>query len=141
MGVFVSESQGKNSVLLVHSLSEKLLLLKDTLSDFVRVYAVMSGKAATRSLKMVQGINLIMLDVDTSEKSGYEFLDFLKNSGEYRDIPVVVLTSSPQQDIEKKLKSYPNVTGIVDTTSDKREIREMTAEFLGIQASSIEKGV
>jgi CheY-like chemotaxis protein len=138
MGVFASE---KNSVLLVHSLSEKLLYLKDTLSDFVRVYAVRSVKPAMRALKMVQGINLIMLDVERADMSGYEFLDFLKNSGEHRDIPVVVLTSSPQQEIEKKLKGYPNVAGLVDTTSESREIREMTAEFLGIQASSIEKGV
>ncbi|MDR2558719.1 MAG: hypothetical protein LBC86_04135 [Oscillospiraceae bacterium] len=138
MGVFTT---GKKSILLVHSLSEKLLMLKDTLSDFVRVYAVKSGKSAMRTLKMVQGINLIMLDLQVCEESGYEFLDFLKNSGEYRDITVVVLTSSPQQEIEKKLKSYANVAGLVDTTSEAREIREMTAEFLGIQASSIEKGV
>ncbi|MCL2696814.1 MAG: response regulator [Oscillospiraceae bacterium] len=138
MGVFASE---KKSVLLVHNLSEKLLLLKDTLSDFVRVYAVKSGKAAMRSLKMVQGINLIMLDLDIQDMTGYEFLDFLKNSGEYRDIRVAVLTSSPQQEIEKKLKSYSNVTGLIDTSSEAREIREMTGEFLGIQASSIEKGI
>jgi CheY-like chemotaxis protein len=131
---------GKSSILLIHSLSEKLLLLKNTLSDFVRVYAVKSEKAAMRSLKMVQGINLIMLDLEMPGKANREFLDFLKNSEEYRKIPVVGLTSSPQQEIEKKLKSYPNVAGLVDTTSESREIREMTAEFLGIQAASIEKG-
>ncbi|MCL2637334.1 MAG: response regulator [Oscillospiraceae bacterium] len=137
MGVL---SSGKSSVLLVHSLSEKLLLLKATLSDFLRVYAVKSGKAATRSLKMVQGINLIMLDLEMPDMSGYEFLDFLKNSGEYKDIPVVVLTSSPQAEIAQKLKSYANVAGVIDLTSNSREIREMTAEFIGIKASADEKG-
>jgi CheY-like chemotaxis protein len=138
----VTVSSGNSSVLLVHSLSEKLLILKDAVSDFVRVYAVKSGKAAMRSLKMVQGFNLIMLDLEMPVMSGYEFLDFLKNSGEYRDISVLVFTSSPQQEIEKKLKSYGNVAGVVGKTTDTQEIREMTAELLGvrIQTSSVEKG-
>jgi len=132
-------STKKSSVLLVHSLSEKLLTLRSNLSDFVRLYAVKSGRAAIRSLKMVRGISLIVLDLEMTGMTGYEILDFLKNSDEYSRIPVLVLTSNPQQEIAKKLRSYNNVAAVFDKIYDVTEFRETVGELLGVQASSIER--
>jgi response regulator RpfG family c-di-GMP phosphodiesterase len=133
-------SSKKCSVLLVHSFSEKLLTLRGNLSDFVRIYAVKSGKAAMRSLRMVKSMSLIVLDLELIGMSGYEFLDFLKNSDEYDKIPVLVLTDNPQKEISKKLKSYSSVAAVFNKTYDVTEFRESVAELLGVQASSLERG-
>jgi CheY-like chemotaxis protein len=93
-----------------------------------------------RSLRMVRGINLIILDLEMPVMSGYEILDFLRSSEEYSEIPVLVLTSNPQQEIGKKLKSYKSVAAVVGNTYDVTEFREMVAELLGVQASSPEGG-
>jgi CheY-like chemotaxis protein len=129
----------KATVLLIHNLSEKLLSLRDAISDSVRVYAVKSGSSAMLTLEKTENIKLIVLDLEMPVMSGYEFLDYLTVSGKYKDIPVLVITESPQHEITAALKRYGNVAGVIGKPCDIREFREITAEVLGFGVSIIEK--
>jgi len=130
--------ESKPAVLLIHDISEKRLALRNMISDFVRIYAVKSGQAAKLTLEKAEKIKLIILDLEMPAMSGYEFLDFLKNSEEYGGIPVLVITGSPQKEIVIKLKGYSNVTGVIGKLCATKEFREMTAEALGVKTSLIE---
>jgi len=130
--------ENKPAVLLIHDISEKRLAIRNMISDFVRIYAVKSGQAAKLALEKAEKIKLIILDLEMPAMFGYEFLDFLKNSQEYGGVPVLVITGSPQKEIVIKLKSYGNVAGVIGKTYEAKELREMTAEALGVKTSLIE---
>ncbi|MCL2019241.1 MAG: response regulator [Oscillospiraceae bacterium] len=132
--------KARNAVLIIHNLSEKRLSLRNAVSDFVRVYAVKSKNSAEAALKKAENIKLIISDLEMPDNSGYELLDFLLNSGDYGDIPVLIITESPQKEIVKKLEGYGNVAGVIGKPCDLKEFREMTAEILGINISLVERG-
>ncbi len=69
------------------------------LSEHYRVMSAMSGKEALKRLKKRQPA-LILLDVHMPDMSGIELIHQLKSTDEYKDIPVIFLTSDIDEDTE-----------------------------------------
>lgn len=69
------------------------------LNEHYRVMSAMSGKEALKRLKKRQPM-LILLDVHMPDMSGIELIHKLKSTDEYRDIPVIFLTSDIDEDTE-----------------------------------------
>jgi len=125
----------KPVVLAADNFPVRLLLIKNSLSDITRVYAVKSRKSVMFSIKNIDKPNLILLDLEMPFMFGFEFLDFLKNSSDYINIPVIVITSSPQSTIEEKLKNYDNIAGVLGKPFEPSDLRELAAVILGITAA------
>lgn len=68
-------------------------------------YAVANGEEALLTLRE-KGImpDYIFTDIDMPKMNGYEFLQTLKSTHEYRHIPVVVYSSTCSEDHIQKLK-------------------------------------
>ncbi|SFV55077.1 Probable two-component response regulator [hydrothermal vent metagenome] len=67
----------------------------------ITVLQANNGKEAI-SLLDKEVVDLILLDLIMPEMDGFETLDYLKSNAEYRDIPVIVVTSKE----EEKRKTY-----------------------------------
>jgi CheY-like chemotaxis protein len=53
--------------------------------------------------------DLVILDINLPRKNGHEVLRFIKNSAEYKHIPVIMLTtSSSEKDVLKSYKEHAN---------------------------------
>ena len=71
--------------------------------DYKRINVIQAdnGKEALTLLE-TEAIDLILLDLMMPEMNGFETLKYLKSNAEYRDIPIIVVTSKE----EEKRKTY-----------------------------------
>ena len=69
--------------------------------DNITILAANNGKEALALLE-TEAVDLILLDLMMPEMNGFDTLMYLKSHAEYRDIPVVVVTSKE----EEKRKTY-----------------------------------
>lgn len=81
----------KKKIILVDDSKSNLVVGKNVLSDKYEVYSVASGERLFKLLEKVSP-DLILLDVDMPEMSGFEVLDRLKSMQEFKDLPVIFLT-------------------------------------------------
>src|SRR5579872_1038766 len=103
-------------ILLVEDNEGDILLTKDALEDcriMNEVAIVRDGEAAIdffRHLKNKDGKpDLVLLDINLPKKSGIEVLVFLKTNENYKQIPVIMLTtSSSEKDVMLSYKNYAN---------------------------------
>ena len=105
-------------ILLVEDNEGDIMLTTDALQEgkiFNKISVVRDGKQAIDFLNQQNdfadaGIpNLILLDVNLPKKNGHEVLHYIKSSQEFRQIPVIMLTtSSSEKDIMKAYKNYVN---------------------------------
>ncbi len=73
------------------------------LSPFYNVRTAENGLKALEELQQNKDIQLIMSDIMMPEMDGFQLLEMLKSKGDYRHIPVVMLTA--RADIKDKLKA------------------------------------
>lgn len=113
-------------ILLVEDNEGDILLTREALEEWEinhDLSVVKNGKDAM--LFMLRETNftdaktpdLIFLDINLPKKSGHEVLEFLKKSEEFRQIPVIMLTtSSSSSDIIRAYRNHANcfVTKPVD---------------------------
>jgi len=71
---------------------ENLTALKNTLKDLYEVYPCPSAAKMFSLLEHIQP-DLILLDVEMPDMNGYDAARKLKNNAQYRDIPLIFLTS------------------------------------------------
>jgi len=76
-----------------------LTVCRNTLSPVYNVFSFESGSLLLKRLKK-QIPDLILLDIDMPEMSGFEVLGLIKESPEFKDIPVIFLTSKIDSDSE-----------------------------------------
>ena len=50
--------------------------------------------------------DLVITDLTMPKIDGYEFIERIKNDEMYMDIPVIVMSSIPKQDANKKLNQF-----------------------------------
>lgn len=106
----------------------EILLVEDNDDDIVLTQEAFEENRLTNKLNVVKtGIealkylkkenpysdavkpNIILLDLNLPEMSGIEVLQVIKNSDNFKDIPVVILTTSKlEQDIIKSYKLHAN---------------------------------
>jgi len=105
-------------ILLVEDNEGDIMLTTDALQEgkiFNKISVVRDGKQAIDFLNQQNDFadaeipNLILLDVNLPKKNGHEVLHYIKSSQEFRQIPVIMLTtSSSEKDIMKAYKNYVN---------------------------------
>lgn len=81
----------KKKIILVDDSKSNLVVGKNVLSEKYEVYSVASGERLFKILEKVSP-DLILLDVDMPEMSGFEVLDRLKTIDRFKDLPVIFLT-------------------------------------------------
>lgn len=104
------------NILLIEDNEGDILLTTEAFEDskiinIIRV--IKDGKAAIDFFDNLKGKDevpeLILLDINLPKISGQEVLKYLKSSDKYKQIPVIMLTtSSSEKDILQSYKNYVN---------------------------------
>lgn len=91
----------KKKIILVDDNKSTLVAGKNVLAEKYEVYSVSSGERLFKLLDNVMP-DLILLDVEMPEMSGFEVLDRLKKLKTFCDIPVIFLTgkSDPESELD-----------------------------------------
>jgi putative two-component system response regulator len=85
----------------VDDVSEILLTIKLILKDPYELCLAKSADAAKQVLART-GVDLILLDIDMPEMNGFEFLTWLRGSGEWKDVPVIFVTATATREFIAK---------------------------------------
>ncbi|MBS7525634.1 response regulator [Fusibacter paucivorans] len=110
-------------VLIVDDNPQNLKVLSEILKrESYRVRTTTSGKLALKSLAM-KPVDLILLDINMPELSGYEVAERLKADDALNEIPVILITALSS--IEDKLKGFK--TGAVDYITKPFMLEEVLA--------------
>ncbi|MCR5684197.1 MAG: diguanylate cyclase [Lachnospiraceae bacterium] len=88
-------------ILVVDDNSVSLSLAKSMLSDLYQVSAVLSGEQALRFLEKKE-CDLILLDINMPEMSGFETIRAIKDNEITKDIPIIFLTADNDPETEKR---------------------------------------
>lgn len=98
-------------ILLIEDNDGDILLFKESFEDagiLAKIEVVTDGKLAIDYFQQLTSTpietypDLIFLDINLPKKNGHEVLEFLKNTEQLKQIPVIMLsTSSWYKDIEK----------------------------------------
>ena len=87
----------KKHIILVDDISVNLLIGKNVLSE---KYTVATAESAKEMFGLLENCSpdMILLDVDMPEVTGYEAIKILKENSQTKDIPVIFLTSRTASD-------------------------------------------
>lgn len=88
-------------ILLVDDEPENLKVLADTLKFDYRVAVVTSAEQALHYLENETRPNLILLDIVMPDMDGYTLCQLLKNSINWRDIPIIFITAKTDAESEE----------------------------------------
>ncbi len=89
------------NILVVDDNSVCLSLAKGMLSDRYNVFAVLSGEQAIKFLEK-RGADLILLDINMPDMSGFEALKLIKENPATKDVPIIFLTADSDPETERK---------------------------------------
>ena len=103
-------------ILLVEDNEGDILLTTEALQESKIVNRVTVLKDGKMAINFFEGIankegvpDLVLLDINLPKKNGHEVLHFIKTSENYKQIPVIMLTtSSSESDILNSYKNYVN---------------------------------
>ncbi len=88
-------------ILLVDDNNVSLSLAKNMLGDKYEIYAVISGDQALKFLEK-KDVDLILLDINMPDMSGFETLKLIREMPEHINIPIIFLTSDADPETERK---------------------------------------
>ena len=91
----------KPTILVVDDMTTTLLLLHDLLKDTYEVKIAKSGTKALEILQAPNEIDLILLDVEMPDISGYEVCKILKNSDQTKNILIIFVTARSSEEDEE----------------------------------------
>lgn len=95
-------------VLVVDDKEENLLVVESILEELpVKIVKVASGEEALKIL-LKEKISIILLDVKMPRMSGFETAEFIRESSKLKDLPIVFLSGSRENDYDKFLENYPH---------------------------------
>ena len=113
-------------ILLIEDNEGDILLTTEAFEDSKivnRMTVIKDGKEAIVFFEKLtdkhQVPDLVLLDINLPKKSGHDVLEYIKNSDRYKQIPVIMLTtSSAEQDILNSYKNHVNcyITKPIDVT-------------------------
>ncbi len=132
-----SPSHELNQILVVDDTPENLRLLSDVLTP--RQYHVRCAKSGSLALLGIKAAppDLILLDIDMPDMSGYEVCAKLKSQPETREIPVIFL--SALDDVLDKVKAFE--VGGADYVKKPFHVEELVARIkhqLNLRAAKLE---
>ncbi|MDR0403698.1 MAG: response regulator [Treponema sp.] len=85
-------AHGKKVVLAIDDIVLSLHVIKKLLEDTFEVYLAKSIDLASNILNSIK-VDMILLDIEMPEISGLDYLKYLQETPQYRDIPVIFITS------------------------------------------------
>lgn len=88
----------KKTILVIDDMPENLYAVKAILDELYDVRVARSGELAHSILKSIF-VDLILLDIEMPEESGFDYLHRLKTSPVTHHIPVIFLSSHAEPDI------------------------------------------
>jgi len=109
----------RKKIIAVDDNIENLSALKNTLKSLYEVYPSPSAVKMFDILAHIKP-DLILLDVEMPAMNGYEAIQKLKSDDQYKDIPVIFLTSMDDEESKKKgidLGAVDYIHKPIDTTS------------------------
>lgn len=93
----VSDSDKEYSVLLVEDNTELLQLMSSLLSPYFKVNTAVNGERAQRIIEKT-ALDIVVTDVMMPVMNGVELTQWIKQSEDYAQLPVVMLTAKTQDD-------------------------------------------
>jgi PleD family two-component response regulator len=87
----------RKAILVIDDIIPSLNVMGKILESLFDVYLAKSTKTASRILK-IRKVDLILLDIEMPEVSGFEYMEQLRQTPEYRDIPVIFVSSHASDD-------------------------------------------
>lgn len=125
----VQEQNERKHVLVVDDDPMQLKLIKEYLHESYDVATAISGKVARKFLENKK-TNFILLDYNMPEEDGPAFLEKLRESGNYEDLPVVFLTGvTDKEKIKNALLCKPQ--GYLLKPIDKDKLLGTIEKFIG----------
>jgi putative two-component system response regulator len=95
------KNPARKVILAVDDIIPSLEVIKKALEDEFDVCLAKSTDMASVMLK-TNKVDLILLDIAMPEKSGFEYLKYIRQFPQYRDIPVIFVTSHAQKNVFDK---------------------------------------
>ncbi|MBQ8489743.1 MAG: EAL domain-containing protein [Pseudobutyrivibrio sp.] len=91
----------KRRILIVDDEEINVMMLSKILKDEYEVFTASNGNEALDILKQENGlISLILLDLIMPVMDGYEFFNVISQCSEYKNIPIICLTSEKDAEVE-----------------------------------------
>ncbi len=106
-----------------------MLISAIELIDSFRIVEVSSGFEALRALPH-EKVDLILTDINMPDINGLELISYLRNNPNYRDVPVIIIsTEGSQKDIDrgKLLGANDYLVKPVDMS----RLQELVRQYLG----------
>lgn len=88
-------------VLIVEDNVELLILMRQLLRQYYRVYVAQNGREALNIIQQ-KALDLIVSDVMMPEMSGYELTKAIKDNPKHHHLPIILLTARTQEEDEQK---------------------------------------
>jgi PleD family two-component response regulator len=82
----------RKTILAIDDILPNLSIIKNILGDAFEIYLAKSVNTASHILENNK-VDLILLDIEMPEMSGFDYLKQLQKSPQYRGIPVIFVTS------------------------------------------------
>ena len=104
-----SQDENAYKVLIVEDNVELLILMRQLLRQYYRVYVAQNGKEALNIIQQ-KALDLIVSDVMMPEMSGYELTKAIKDDPKHHHLPIILLTARTQEEDEQKALLEPTST-------------------------------
>ncbi|MBW7857672.1 MAG: diguanylate cyclase [Leptonema sp. (in: Bacteria)] len=95
------KSEQKSTILIVDDETTNIVMLSDLLKDEYQIKIAKSGQKAIDIAKS-EGIDLILLDIEMPQLSGYEVCKTLKDNQKTKSIPIIFVTAKADEADEEK---------------------------------------
>ena len=136
-------------ILLIEDNEGDILLTTEALEDSKIVNDVTVIKDGKAAMEYFEALNiggqlpdLVLLDVNLPKKSGHEVLTYIKKHKDYKQIPVIMLTtSSSEQDVMIAYKQHVNcyITKPIDVNDFLKAIGKIEDFWINIVTIPAEK--
>jgi len=124
----LTPTEATRRILLVDDRAENLMFVRDYLvSRGYEVAAVLSGRAALEEM-VDSPPDVVLLDLEMPEMSGIEVLEHMQRSDSLSQIPVVVLSAHPRDEIVADCEAA-GAKGVLSKPVRLRVLREVLASL------------
>ncbi|MDR0645185.1 MAG: response regulator [Treponema sp.] len=118
------------TILAIDDSAESLIAIKAILGDAYDLCAVKSGRSALQALERSK-VDLMLMDIQMPEMSGFELAAELEQQDAYRNIPIIFLTGTVTEEIVSKIKKT-SAKGFIEKPINSKTLKEKIALFSDI---------